>query len=93
MKKLYTKKIFEHLPKEAYKFANGSSPPVIKDFFLLSVTPYNLQSLYSDNNKTVKFGMEMITCREPQIWNLILDVILMLTCVSQSPIPNTLKCQ
>ena len=68
-------KNFEHLAKEVYKFVNGLAPPVINDFSSLRETPYNLQSLYSDNNGTVKFETKIITYRGLHIWNLISENI------------------
>ena len=42
-------------------------------FFSLGKTPFNLtkfRCLYSDNKKTVKYGIEIITYTGPQIQNL-----------------------
>ena len=46
----------------------------MNSFFSFRETPYNLrnfQSLHSDNNTTVKLGIETIAYRGPEIWNLI----------------------
>lgn len=48
------------------------------DFFSLRETSYNLRdfdSLYSNNEKIVKFGTKSIKCREPQKWTLITEKV------------------
>ena len=44
------------------------------NIYILRDNIYNLRnfkSLYSTSEKTVRFGTETITFRDPQIWNLI----------------------
>ena len=47
----------------------------MSDIFKVRDNIYNFQLLYSTSEKAVGFGTEMITCRGPQIWNLIPDNI------------------
>ena len=62
------------LAKEIYKFLHGLSPPIMNNIFKVRGNIYNVrnfQSLYSNCQKTVRFGTKTITYRGPQIWTLI----------------------
>ena len=64
----------ECLAKEINKFLNGLSPPIMNGAFMIRNNNYNLknfQCLYSTNKITVKYGIETVTYRGPQIWNLV----------------------
>ena len=64
----------ELLAKEIDKFINGLSLSWYSDLFTIHENPYNLknfQTLYSSNKRTVKFRIETIIYRGPQIWNLV----------------------
>ena len=64
----------EGLAKEIYKFLNGLLPPIMHDAFMIRNNKYNLrnfQCLYSTNKRTAKYGAGTVTCRGPQIWNLV----------------------
>ena len=60
--------------KEIYKFENNLSPPLIDDMFQVWKTNYNLrhfQKFTNTKKNSVKMGLETITYREPQLWNLV----------------------
>ena len=62
------------LMKEIYKFENNLSPPLIDDMFQVWKTNYNLrhfQKFTNTKKNSVKMGLETITYREPQLWNLV----------------------
>ena len=64
----------ESLTEEIYKFVNALSLPIIRDAFVIRNNKYNLrnfQCLYYSNNITAKYGAETVTCRGPEIWNLV----------------------
>ena len=64
----------EFFAKEIYKFVNGLSPLTRTNLFTIRENPYNLrnfQTPYLSNKGTVKFVIEIITYRDPQIWNLL----------------------
>ena len=68
-KNIYQKNI-ESLGVEIYKFQAGLAPPIISDLFITRGNNYNLrnfQELESSPRRTVKFGTEIISYREPQI--------------------------
>ena len=60
--------------KEIYKFANNLSPPIIDHMFQFRENSYNLrnfQQLASSTKKTTNLGLETISYRGPQLWNLV----------------------
>ena len=60
--------------KEIYKFTNNLSPPIIDHMFQFRENSYNLknfQQLASSTEKTTKMGLEKISYRGPQLWNLV----------------------
>ena len=71
-------KNLEFLAIERYKFENGLSPPIMNDIFFSRQNIYNLQKLQElsiSTKDTMNFGMETISYRGPQLWNLIPDKI------------------
>ena len=53
---------------------NGFSPAVMHDAFMIKNNKYNqrnFQCLYYINKRSTKIGTEIVTYREPQIWNLV----------------------
>ena len=52
------------LMKEIYKFENGLSPPLIDDMFQVRKINYTKKN-------SVKMGLETISYRAPQLWNLV----------------------
>ena len=66
------------LMKEIYKFENNLSPPLIDDMFQVRKINYNLRHFQKSANTkktSVKMGLETITYRAPQLWNLVLTEI------------------
>ena len=66
-------KNLEFLAIEIYKFQNGLSPTIMNDIFFSRQSIYNLrkfQELSTSTKNTLNFGMETISCRGPQLWNL-----------------------
>ena len=62
------------LMKEIYKFQNNLSPPLIDDMFQVRKINYNLshfQKFANTKKNSVKMGLETITYRAPQLWNLV----------------------
>ena len=62
------------LMKEIYKFTNNLSPPIIDHMFQFHENSYNLrnfQQLASSTKKTTKMGLEKISYRGLQLWNLV----------------------
>ena len=60
--------------KEIYKFPRCLSSSIMNDVIQIRENVYNLwnlQALYSNNKKTVKFGTETATYRAPGIGNSI----------------------
>ena len=60
--------------KVIYKFTNNLSPPIIDHMFQFRENSYNLrnfQQLASSTKKTTKLGLETISYRGPQLWNLV----------------------
>ena len=54
-----------------YKIINGTSPPIIENFFILQENMHNLrnfQEISNENRKTVKYGIETISNRTPFLW-------------------------
>ena len=53
---------------------NGFSPAVMHNAFMIRNNKYNqrnFQCLYYINKRSTKRGTEIVTYREPQIWNLV----------------------
>ena len=72
-KSIYQKNI-ESLAIETYEFPAGLAPPIMSDLFVTNENNYNLrnfQELEPLLTRTVNFGTENISYREPQISNLI----------------------
>ena len=62
------------LMKEIYKFENGLSPPLIDDMFQVRKINYDLrhfQKIANTKKNSVKMGLETISYRAPQLWNLV----------------------
>ena len=56
---------------EIYKLLNGLSPPIMNDLFNIREMQYNLRNfreLQSYNVRTVRFGLETISFKGPQLW-------------------------
>ena len=71
-------KKIESLAIEIYKFQAGLTPTIMSDLFVARENNYNLRNfeeLESSLRGTVKFETETISCRGPQIWNLIAERI------------------
>ena len=59
--------------KEIYKFENDLSLPLIDDMFQVRKINYNLrhfQKLANTKKNSAKMGLETISYRAPQLWNL-----------------------
>ena len=72
-KSIHQKNI-ESLAIEIYKLQAGLTPPIMSDLSVTRENNYNLinfQELESSLRRTVKFGIETISYRGPQIWNPI----------------------
>ena len=72
--KTIQQKILEFLAIEAYKFQNGLSPPILSNIFFSRQNIYNLRKFQEHATSTkniVSFGMETISYRGLQLWNLI----------------------
>ena len=66
------------LMKEIYKFINNLSPPIINHMFQFCDNSYNLrnfQQLATSTKKTAKMGLEKISYRGLQLWNLVAQEI------------------
>ena len=50
-------------------------PPIMTDFFSFRRTPCNLRNFQSQYSDTVKFETKTVTCRRPQIRNLVSENI------------------
>ena len=62
------------LMKEIYKFENDLSPPLIDDMFQVRKLNYDLrhfQKIANTKKNSVKTGLETISFRAPQLWNLV----------------------
>ena len=62
------------LMKEIYKFKNNLSPSITDRMFQFRESSYNLrnfQQLASSTKKTTNLGLETISYRGPQLWNLV----------------------
>ena len=68
------KKNLNFLAIEIFKCMNDLSPPIMEDIFKLRNKPYNLrnwQELETLAKKTILYGIESLSYRGPQLWNLI----------------------
>jgi len=72
---------------EIYKFLNNLSPEIMKNIFHLNTEiPYNLRErniFYSNNPKTVTYGLQSITYLSSKIWSIVPENIKSATSVSQ----------
>ena len=63
---------------EVYKFLNGLSPPIMNEVFQTNDCPYDLRNpriLASKHKSTIKYGINIIAFRGPQIWqNIPLEI-------------------
>ena len=62
------------LMKEIYKFENDLSPPLIDYMFQVRKINYDLrhfQKIAKTKINSVKMGLETISYRAPQLWNLV----------------------
>ena len=62
------------LLNEVYKFLNGLSPPIMNEVFQTKDCPYDLRNpriLSSKHKSTIKYGINTIVFRVPQIWQKI----------------------
>ena len=60
---------------EIYKFLNGLSPPIMNEVFQANDCLYDLRNpriLPSKHKFTIKYGINTIAFRGPQIWQNIL---------------------
>ena len=67
------------LMKEIYKVENDLYPPLIDDLFQVSKINYNLRHFQKTVNTTkiaVKMGLETISYRAAQLWNLIFSITM-----------------
>ena len=56
---------------EAYKIVNGIAPPIMNSLFQFRCNTNNIrnfQEIFAENRKTVKYGTETVTYREPFLW-------------------------
>ena len=59
--------------KEIYKFENDLSPPLIDDMFQVRKINYDLrhfQKIANTKKNSAKMGLETISYRASQLWNL-----------------------
>ena len=59
------------LVTEIYKFLNGLSPRIMNEVFQINECPYNLRNprtLASKHKSTVRYGLDTIAFKGPQIW-------------------------
>ena len=62
------------LMKGIYKFENDLSPPLIDDMFQVRKINYDLrhfQKIANTKKNSTKMGLETISYRAPQLWNLV----------------------
>ena len=66
------------LLSEVYKFLNGLSPPIMNEVFQINNCPYDLRNpriLASKHKSTIKYGINTIAFKGPQIWqNIPLEI-------------------
>ena len=66
--------IINVLMKEIYKFENDLSPPLIDNMFQVHKINYDLrhfQKIANTKKNSVEMGLETISYRAPQLWNLV----------------------
>ena len=59
---------------EVYKFFNGLSPTIINEVFQTNYCTYDLRNpriLASKHKSTIKYGINIIVFKSPQIWQNI----------------------
>ena len=62
------------LATEMYKILNGLSPDIMQDIFEIKRNYYNTRNapaFSSRNIKTVRYGLQTISCVAPKIWDLV----------------------
>ena len=62
----FIKKNLQVLMTEVYKIANGIAPPIMNSLFNFSANIHkirNFQEIFTENRKTVKYGIETVTHR------------------------------
>ena len=56
---------------EVYKIVNGIIPPIMNSLFNFHANIHNIrnfQEIFTENRKTVKYGIETVTYRAPFLW-------------------------
>ena len=56
---------------EVYKIVNGIAPPIMNSLFNFRTNIYNIrnsQEIFTENRKTVKYGIETVTYGAPFLW-------------------------
>ena len=59
------------LMTEVYKIVNGIVPPIMNLLFNFRANIHNIrnfQEIFTENRKTVKYGIETVTYRAPFLW-------------------------
>ena len=59
---------------KVYKFLNGLSPPIMSEVFQTNYCPYDLRNLgilAFKHKFTIKYGVNTIAFKGPQIWQSI----------------------
>ena len=59
------------LMTEVYKTVNGIAPPIMNSLFNFRANIHNIrnfQEIFTENRKTVKYGIETVTYRAPFLW-------------------------
>ena len=75
--KIHSKNIHK-LVLEIYKNLNGLAPPIVKDIFTVINNHYNLRNfreLKCQNIKTLKHGLNTVSYKGPQLWQLVPESI------------------
>ena len=57
-----------------YKILNGLSPDIMQDIFETKSNYYNIRNapaFSSRNIKTIRYGLQIISCMTPKIWGLV----------------------
>ena len=83
------------LVTEIYKFLNGLSLPIMNEVFQINECPYNLRkprTLASKHKSTVRYDLDTIAFKGPQIWQDIpLEIRNSESYISSNPISNRCK--
>ena len=56
---------------EVYKIGNGIAPPIMNSLFNFRANIHNIRNfleIFTENRKTVKYGIETATYRAPFLW-------------------------